>query len=293
MMDLVSVCIPTYNGSQFLQESLESVKNQTYQNIEVIVSDNYSTDNTLNIVKKFKNEVDFPVKIFLNKRKSIGENWNNCIEKSSGDYIQFLFQDDILLPDSIEEKLKCIKKNNLKLVCSKREIIDENGSNINSGPWYESCYDLQKLNLGLDIDTYHLLTKKDLKKINFDWCSTNIFGEPISFLYKKEIFEELGLFDVNYAQLLDLEYGYRVLKKYPIGILDRKLFKFRLHQNQATNINLEDKIESRREENKIKAILINDFLRYMSFEFKKKYYFEKYPKIHKGLIRVKYFKSWL
>lgn len=292
-MELVSVCIPTYNGSQFLKESLESVKNQTYQNIEVIVSDNFSTDNTMEIVNQFKKEVDFPIKIFLKKRKSIGSNWNNCIKKSSGDYIQFLFQDDILLPNCIEEKLKCIKKNNLKIVCSKREIIDDKGSKVNSGPWYDSCHDLQKLNLGLDIDNYYLLTKNDLKNINFDWCSTNIFGEPISFLYKKEIFEELGLFNVDYAQLLDLEFGYRVLKKYPIGIIGKKLFKFRLHQNQATNVNLKDKIESRREENKIKEILTNDFLRYMSFEFQKKYYFEKYPRIHKKLIRIKYFKLWL
>ena len=60
---LVSICIPTYNGAQYLQEALNSVKEQTYGPIEVIVSDDASKDNTLAIVEQFKQSVSFPIYI--------------------------------------------------------------------------------------------------------------------------------------------------------------------------------------------------------------------------------------
>ncbi len=141
---LVSICIPTYNGEKYLQEALDSVKAQTYKNIEVIISDDVSKDRTLEICERFKNEVNFPVYIYHHQPAGIGANWNNCIEKASGEYIQFLFQDDILHPICIEEKLKYLKQNNLKAVCCKREIIDENGSPVTTGRWYETCYDPKK-----------------------------------------------------------------------------------------------------------------------------------------------------
>jgi glycosyltransferase involved in cell wall biosynthesis len=93
--DLISICIPTYNGENYILEALNSIKNQSYKNIEVIISDDNSNDKTLEICEKFKSEVDFPVYIYNHLPNGIGSNWNNCILKSKGDYIQFLFQDDL------------------------------------------------------------------------------------------------------------------------------------------------------------------------------------------------------
>ncbi|MCG2794067.1 MAG: glycosyltransferase [Weeksellaceae bacterium] len=63
-MPLISVCIPTYNGAKYLQVVLDSVKAQTYKNIEVIISDDDSQDQTLDIYREFQSEVDFPVYIY-------------------------------------------------------------------------------------------------------------------------------------------------------------------------------------------------------------------------------------
>ena len=85
--DLISICIPTYNGENYILEALNSIKNQSYKNIEVIISDDNSNDKTLQICEKFKSEVDFPVYIYNHLPNGIGSNWNNCILKSKGDYI--------------------------------------------------------------------------------------------------------------------------------------------------------------------------------------------------------------
>ena len=237
MRQLVSICIPTYNGDKYLQEALDSVKAQTYRNIEVVISDDASKDSTLAICHNFKNEVDFPVYIYSHQPCGIGANWNHCIEKANGDYIKFLFQDDVLEPDCLAMQLSYIETYDLQVVCSKRKIINAEGETITRGKWFESCYDLQKIYLNLDFKNFYLFSKKDLKRLKPPHLLANLFGEPIAFLYNKKIFEYTGLFNNHYQQILDLEHSYRILKKYPIGIIDTPLFSFRLHDEQQSSLN--------------------------------------------------------
>lgn len=234
---LVSICIPTYNGEKFLQEALDSVKKQTYKNIEVIISDDQSKDSTLQICNQFKNDVDFPVHIYSHQPSGIGANWNHSIQKCNGEYIKFLFQDDILEPNCVEVMLKFLTENKLKAVCSKRSIIDENSQNVTSGEWYSGCHDLQKSFLRLDFENFYIFNKTDLKRIYPYHLSANIFGEPISFLFDRRIFGEIGFFSTYYKQVLDIEFAYRILLNHPIGIIEEKLFRFRIHEEQATHQN--------------------------------------------------------
>lgn len=285
---LVSICIPTYNGEKYLQEALDSVKAQTYKNIEVIISDDVSKDRTLEICERFKNEVNFPVHIYHHQPAGIGANWNNCIEKARGEYIQFLFQDDILHPICIEEKLKYLKQNNLKAVCCKREIIDENGSPVTTGRWYETCYDLQKIYLKLEIANFYILSKKDLRRIVYRHATANIFGEPISFMFDRTLFKKLGYFSTTSKQILDIEFGYRILKKYPVGLIAEPLFKFRLHSDQATASNRHLGSTIKKEYDDLKAYLFKNFFFCLSSDFRKQYFREKYPELYRKLINLKY-----
>ena len=121
---LVSICIPTYNGAKFIAEAMESAIAQTYDNLEIIVSDDASKDDTLKIIESYKDKTDIPIHIFHHQPKGIGANWNNCIKKSKGDYIKFLFQDDVLMPTCVERMVKmAINNDNVGLVYCKREII--------------------------------------------------------------------------------------------------------------------------------------------------------------------------
>ena len=121
---MVSICIPIYNGAKYLQEALDSIKIQTYNDIEIIISDDGSTDNSLAIVNKFKSEIDIPVHIYRHNPSSIGENWNNCIKHCKGEFIKFLFQDDILYKDCIKNMVNVFNNTpNVNMVSSKRDII--------------------------------------------------------------------------------------------------------------------------------------------------------------------------
>lgn len=237
MSHLISICIPTCNGERFLQEALDSVAAQTYQNIEIVISDDGSQDRTVAICEQFQKQARFPVSIYHHQSSGIGANWNHCIKKAKGEYIKFLFQDDLLEPDCLTVQLSYIERHNLQAVCSKRRIINANGDPVTQGWWYDLCYDLQKLYLGLDIDDFYLITKKCLKYIEPPHLTANIFGEPISFLYRKKVFEEVGLFNNKYRQILDVEHSYRLLKIYSIGVIAKPLFSFRLHDQQQSSIN--------------------------------------------------------
>lgn len=270
-MQLVSICIPTYEGDKYLQEALDSVKKQTYKNIEVIISDDDSKDTTLSICEKFKKEVDFPVFIYNHQPQGIGANWNHCIKKANGEYIKFLFQDDILVKNCLENQIVLLQSYELKAICCKRILIDDFSNDISTGDWFEKYGDLQK-NINFTNGSFNIFDKmrlKDIKDLTY-----NFFGEPDTFLYKKSLFAEVGFFREDLRQILDLEFSYRILKKYPIMIQNEKLLKFRLHQKQASSVNRNKNLE---ENNLLKELVIKNNLKYMSSVTKKAYFLEKFP----------------
>ena len=197
---LISICIPTFNGAKYLKDALECVKMQTYDNIEVIISDDASTDNTLEIVEVFKNEVSFPVYIFHHPPQGIGANWNNCVIHANGELIKFLFQDDLLEPTCIEEMVNpFLEKKNLGLVFSKRKIIFDS-YNKEHIAWIEKYGNLHKawrkikpIQKGRSLLRDPNLLKEPENKV----------GEPTSVLLSKRVFERVGFFDTNLKQALD------------------------------------------------------------------------------------------
>lgn len=285
---LVSICIPTYNGEKYLQEALDSVKAQTYKNIEVIISDDKSNDKTLEICERFKNEVDFPVYLYNHIPNGIGANWNHCIGKANGEYIQFLFQDDILDVNCLDEKLKYILQYNLKVICCKRNIIDSSGFAITSGEWFELYGDLQKNFLNLEIKTFHILKKDNLKQLEYENITKNIFGEPIAFLFKKDIVKKIGFFSTESKQVLDIEFGYKILKKYNIGFVEKPLFSFRFHKQQTTFLNYETETNLYPEFESLKKYIFKTFFFYLKSSNRKRLIKEYYPNIYGCLFRLKY-----
>ena len=121
---LVSICIPTYNSSIFLQHTLNSVLSQSYENIEVILCDDASTDNTIEIIESYQ---DYRIKLFRNpKNLGVAENWNRCISLANGDFIKMMGADDTLYPDCMKEQAAIFQKDihqEISLVISSRDII--------------------------------------------------------------------------------------------------------------------------------------------------------------------------
>ena len=266
---LVSICIPTYNGQQFIAEAISSALAQTYKNLEINVSDDASKDDTLSIIKNYTSKTQIPIHIFNHKPNGIGANWNNCLLKANGKYIKFLFQDDVLSPTCVEEMVEVLETNpHIGLVTSKRDfIVDKAHASKEVETWIETCGNLQRT-LDLKVENnISIIDKSLLKSAEFLNPPRNKVGEPSIVMFRKDLVDKIGLFDENLKQILDCEYWYRILKYKDIAVIHKNLASFRLHANQATNVNNQNAITDYHAYNKI---LYSQYLKLLHPEVQKR-----------------------
>lgn len=125
--DKVSIIMGIYNCEDTLSESIDSIVNQTYENWELILCDDASTDNTLEVALKYSKRND-KIKVIKNKEnRGLAYSLNKCIKYSDGEFIARHDGDDICYLNRIEKQVEFIKKNNCELVGSAAEFFDENG----------------------------------------------------------------------------------------------------------------------------------------------------------------------
>jgi len=127
---LVSVLIPVYNSSKFLDEAVKSIICQTYANIEIIITDDGSTDDSLDVIRRYK---DNRIKLITHeKNQGLIFTRNEAVAMAQGEYIAFLDSDDISSPDRIEKQLKFLEENtDFGMTGSWVQMIDEKGNRLN------------------------------------------------------------------------------------------------------------------------------------------------------------------
>ena len=131
MNDLVSIIIPVYNGEEYLERCINSVVNQTYKNIEIIIINDGSTDNTLDIIKKNANN-DLRIKTINKKNEGVSAARNDGIELSTGKFLTFVDADDYIENDYVEKMIFILKKYNAKYVtCGYKRVYDDHTESIN------------------------------------------------------------------------------------------------------------------------------------------------------------------
>ncbi|MBN2286920.1 MAG: glycosyltransferase family 2 protein [Tissierellales bacterium] len=124
---LVSIITPTYNATRFLDDTIQSILSQTYTNWELLITDDYSTDGTWDILKEYASK-DNRIKIFnLEKNLGAGVARNNSIKHASGRYIAFCDSDDQWTPGKLEKHIQFMEENDLALSYSSYKVIDEEG----------------------------------------------------------------------------------------------------------------------------------------------------------------------
>ena len=146
--ELVSVIMPTYNASRFLTDSIESILAQTYSNIELLITDDCSTDDTRDILRQYA-EKDPRVKVeFLNENSGPGIARNRSIERAQGRYIAFCDCDDRWFPDKLEKQLNHMTKHDCALCSSSYLICDENNevTGVSNSPSYLTLRDMKRDN---------------------------------------------------------------------------------------------------------------------------------------------------
>ncbi|AFZ48015.1 glycosyl transferase family 2 [Cyanobacterium stanieri PCC 7202] len=233
----VSICIPTCNGEAFLAEALESLEKQTYDNIEVIISDDNSIDNTIAIARTYAEKSRFQYHIFEHERLGIVNNWNYCIQKAQGKYIKFLFQDDLIETTCVEKMVYLAEQDQeIGLVFSPRFLRSnlETKDNEQLQTIINYCTDvysywsqLNNIQWGLELINDPKLLQHPINKI----------GEPTTVLIRKEVFEKVGYFDSDFSQLIDLEMWLRIMGHYKIGFIPEYLSTFRIHPKQTSSSN--------------------------------------------------------
>ena len=127
MKDLISIVTPTYNGENFIAETIKSVQAQTYEHWEMLIVDDLSTDNTVEIVKAFAAQ-DARIKFFILPEKggaSLAR--NKAIREAKGDYIAFLDADDLWKPEKLEKQLAFMKEAQVAFCYHHYSLIDEAG----------------------------------------------------------------------------------------------------------------------------------------------------------------------
>ncbi|MFD1603231.1 glycosyltransferase family 2 protein [Flavobacterium artemisiae] len=131
MNDLVSILTPTYNAEKFIQATIESALNQTYQNWEMILVDDASTDKTVAVIEQYAQK-DNRIKLFkLLENRGNGFARNAALEKAAGKYIAYLDADDLWFPEKLEKQIQFLKANNLHFTFSFYDSIDEEGNDLN------------------------------------------------------------------------------------------------------------------------------------------------------------------
>lgn len=127
MNNKVSVITASYNAGRFISETIESVLNQTYENLELIIVDDCSTDNTEEIVKRYI-EKDSRVKFYkLEKNSGAAVVRNTALEKATGRFMAFLDSDDLWNKDKLEKQIKFMKDNNYGFSFTSYRLMYENG----------------------------------------------------------------------------------------------------------------------------------------------------------------------
>lgn len=127
---LVSIVTPLYNSEKYIEETILSVLDQTYNNWEMLIIDDCSTDNGPNIVKKYTEQDERIKYLKLEENSGAAVSRNKAIELAEGEYIAFLDSDDLWKSNKLEKQLKFMKDNNCIFCCTAYEQIDEESKSL-------------------------------------------------------------------------------------------------------------------------------------------------------------------
>jgi len=219
---LVSILIPTHNRPHFLEQALQSVLVQTYSNIEVIICDNSTSDDTEILIGKYMRE--YPNITYIKNKINLGayENFIKCFSLAKGKFVNFLMDDDLFHPTKITRMIEYIQNDpNISLVTCVRERIDENGNTLPPDVSTRSLVEYDTI-----IDGRALA-----RKILVDCC--NYIGEPSACLFRKENIITFGNYQtvVTY-KLTDVATWIELLSKGKGVYIAETLCYLRVHSGQ-------------------------------------------------------------
>jgi glycosyltransferase involved in cell wall biosynthesis len=234
MNKLVTIVLPVHNGIQYLAQSIESCLNQTYQNVELIIVDDCSTDESPACIEKYANS-DRRVRVITNEtNKRLPASLNIGFSYSSGDYLTWTSDDNYYDDNAIETMMNYLDNHaNVGFVYADMKIIDSRQGSI-------------RYNRGIG---------------NYGSVSDLLICDVVGacFMYRRSVYEKIGEYDVSRELIEDWDYWVRVSFEYDIHHIPRNLYTYRAHLDSLTG--------RKQNEQLVKSI---EYILYNNFENAKK-----------------------
>jgi len=208
---LVSVIIPVYNRELLIANTLDSVLNQTYPNLDIIVVNDGSSDKTSEILSAYKNNFSKIITIINQDNQGQIKARNNGIKKARGEYVAFLDSDDLWLNHKLEKQLPLFNKENIGLVFSGNYNINSAGDIIGSEPFDK------------------LITSN----IYNDLLVENLMAGG-SVVIKHKTLVDVGLFDESLEAAENWDLWIRICRKYDADFIGVPLMKYRIHSGNMS-----------------------------------------------------------
>lgn len=205
-MARVTVIIPTHNRAEFLRGAITSVLDQTFQDFDIIVVDDASTDSTGDVVKSFGNGKIKYLRHDINRGGSAAR--NTGIVNSKGEFVAFLDDDDEWLPEKLTRQVS---------------LFDTTGTNV--GAVYTGCVAVNRAN-GKILGQKCCTKKGDLSRELF---TTNYLGSASAVVVRKKCFETVGGFDERLPSFQDYDMWIRIARVFHIDYINEPLFRYYVH----------------------------------------------------------------
>ncbi len=211
----VSIIIASYNHEKYIEDAINSVFNQTYQDFEIVIVDDCSKDNSVKKIQKFK---DKRIKLIcLDRNGGQFAATNKCIEESNGQYLAILNSDDKFCSEKIEKQVKVLDDNsNIKAVFTFVSFIDEDGNVVKDkkDTWFEQP-----------------------NRTRYEWLNHFFYyGNKLchpSVLLRRECHDKLGYYKESFSQMADFDFWIKLCLNYEIFIIPEELTMFRIRANNA------------------------------------------------------------
>ncbi|NDA80581.1 MAG: glycosyltransferase [Actinobacteria bacterium] len=218
-LPICSICIPTFNGAATIRETIESVLTQSMRNIEVIISDDNSSDHTLSLLSSI---FDSRVRIVRGPATGVAaDNWNYCVSLAKGKFVKIMGQDDILFKDALEIEIGSIQQNHRQEVVAsfcKRNIISSGGKKL------PRIFEIGgKIPPEINLREFLPILVRS---------GRNLLGEPVCVTFRRSVFEKTNGFIGSYV--IDIAMWIQLLQFGPGVSIERRLCAFRISRSSWT-----------------------------------------------------------
>jgi glycosyltransferase involved in cell wall biosynthesis len=221
MNPVVSICIPAYNAEAHLEELIEAVLRQSFNDWELIIVDNASTDSTAKILEKIRETYSDPrIKVFTNKHVlKMGDNFNVAIGQARGEFVKLICADDLPYRDCLSRQVDALRQHpSVVIAAGARVIINNSGRKL---------FPRRAIN---KTGIYH--GGEVIRRCIV--AGTNIIGDPVSVMWRRIAMEQVGVFDPKLIYCIDVEYWLRLLSVGDLFFDVKPLASYRIHKNATT-----------------------------------------------------------